>query len=331
MRIILTHEQADFDALASLLCAHLLDEDAVPVLPRRLNRNVRAFLTLYGHELPFVDPRDLPKSSIESATLVDTQSPISIKGMNDRTRVQVIDHHPPRPDLPDAWTVTTEVIGATTTVLVEGLQDKQGRLSALHATLLLLGIYEDTGSLTYTRTTPRDAQAVVYLLQQGASLQIAQDLLNHPLSPQQQSLYEQLRGAAQVHDIHGHSVVVASGDAAQVQEELSSIAHKLRDLLDPDGLILLFSTPAGIQLIARSTSDYIDVGKIAEHFGGGGHARASATLIQDKPIEQVQAEVMAVLSTHVKPALTVAEIMSIFALLSAQADAAIRDPSALAS
>ena len=35
MRLILTHEQADFDALASLLGAHLLDEEAIPVLPMR--------------------------------------------------------------------------------------------------------------------------------------------------------------------------------------------------------------------------------------------------------------------------------------------------------
>ncbi len=56
MHIILTHEQADFDAIASLLGAHLLLETAIPVLPRRMNRNVRAFLALYGAELPFVDP-----------------------------------------------------------------------------------------------------------------------------------------------------------------------------------------------------------------------------------------------------------------------------------
>ena len=57
MKIILTHEQTDFDGLASLLGAHLLDETAIPVLPRRMNRNVRAFLTIYGVDLPFVDPR----------------------------------------------------------------------------------------------------------------------------------------------------------------------------------------------------------------------------------------------------------------------------------
>jgi hypothetical protein len=59
MRIILTHEQADFDALASLLGAYLVDNTSFPVLPRKMNRNVRAFVTLYGAELPFIEFRDI--------------------------------------------------------------------------------------------------------------------------------------------------------------------------------------------------------------------------------------------------------------------------------
>src|SRR4030065_591783 len=98
MRIILTHEQADFDALASLLGAYLLDESAVPVLPRRMNRNVRAFITLYGTELPFVDPRDLPNEPVESICLVDTQTMATVRGVGMDTRVHVVDHHPIRPD-----------------------------------------------------------------------------------------------------------------------------------------------------------------------------------------------------------------------------------------
>ena len=310
MRIILTHEQADFDALASLLGATLLDEAAVPVLPRRLNRNVRAFVTLYGRELPFIDPRDLPDENIKSATLVDTQSPITIKGMSSNTRIHVVDHHPARPDIPDEWTLSTEDIGATTTLLVEALQEKDMWLSMPQATLLLLGIYEDTGSLTYTRTTPRDAQAVSFLLQQDANLQIAQGFLNHPLSLQQQSLYDEIRSAAQSHGIYGHTIIVACGDATEVEEELSSIAHKLRDLVDPDALFLLFTTRAGIQLIARSTTDYVDVGEIAAHFGGGGHSRAAAALIKNKEIAALQAEILKVLPNYIQPAITVAEIMS---------------------
>ena len=101
MRVILTHEQADFDALAALLGARLLDETALAVLPRRMNRNARAYLALYTTELPFVDPRDLPAETIEAVTLVDTQSLVTIKGMTRKTTVAVIDHHPRREDLPD--------------------------------------------------------------------------------------------------------------------------------------------------------------------------------------------------------------------------------------
>ena len=34
MRLIMTHEQADLDALASLLGAHLLDPESYALLPR---------------------------------------------------------------------------------------------------------------------------------------------------------------------------------------------------------------------------------------------------------------------------------------------------------
>ena len=54
MQVILTHENADFDAIASLLAAHKLYPNAHPVLPHRVNRNVQAFLGLYGPGLPFL-------------------------------------------------------------------------------------------------------------------------------------------------------------------------------------------------------------------------------------------------------------------------------------
>jgi tRNA nucleotidyltransferase (CCA-adding enzyme) len=310
MRVILTHEQADFDALASLLGAYLVDETSVPVLPRKMNRNVRAFVTLYGAELPFVDPRDLPNEPLEQVTLVDTQSPVTLKGMNDATRFQVVDHHPLRSDLGPDWQVICEEIGATTTIFVEALQEKGSALSAVQATLLLLGIYEDTGSLTYTRTTARDIRAAAHLVEQGALLGVASGFLNHPLSLQQQALYDHLRASAQTLNIHGHTVIVAAGDAQKLDEELSTIAHKLRDLLDPDCLLLLIITRSGVQLIARSTSDNIDVAQIAGEFGGGGHARAAAALIKDRSLEAVQQELIANLPRYVRPAVTVAQIMS---------------------
>jgi len=310
MRLILTHEQADFDALASLLAAWLLDDSALALLPRRMNRNVRAYMTLYGTELPFVDVRDLSPESVESITLVDTQSMITLKGVNDQTPVYVVDHHVARLDLPDHWHLTFSEVGATVTMIIEALQEHEAHLSMVHATLLLIGIYEDTGSLTYSRTTSRDLQAAAYLLSQGANLSIAVEFLNHPLSLQQQAIYDAARASAKVHIVHGHSVVIACGDARQTDEELSTIAHKLRDHFDPDALFLLLQTRSGLQLIARSNTDHIDVGKIAAYFGGGGHDRASAALIRERSLEEVCTELRQQLQDWVRPAVTVAQIMS---------------------
>ena len=260
MQIILTHEQADFDAIASLLGAFLLNDRAVPVLPRKMNRNVRAFLTLYGAELPFVDPRDLSGGTVTSIILVDTQSLISVKGTAEDVEVHVVDHHPLREDLPVGWVITVANTGANTTLFVETLRERGSVLNSVHATLLLLGIYEDTGSLTYDRTTSRDLMAASFLVEQGASLQIAADYLNHPLSTSQRLLYEQLKDSTETLDIYGNTIVISHGSTQGMDEELSSIAHKLRDLLDPDALILLVTTRGGVQLIARSMSDSIDVG-----------------------------------------------------------------------
>jgi tRNA nucleotidyltransferase (CCA-adding enzyme) len=310
VRILLTHEQADFDALASLLGAWLLDESALAILPNRMNRNVRAFLNLYGTELPFIERRDLPPEPVEIVTLVDTQSMVSIRGVGASTPVRVIDHHTRRPNLPKHWIVTTEDIGAATTLLVEAFRDQDAGLSMTQATLLLLGIYEDTGSLTYTRTTSRDLQAAAYLLDEGANLSVAVDFLNHPLSLEQQAVYEQLRANIRSHTIHGHTVLITCGDAGELDEELSTIAHKLRDLLEPDALFTLVKTKSGVQFIARSTSDHIDVSEIAAHFGGGGHERASAGLIKERTLEEVYTELEKILPDHVRPAITVAQIMS---------------------
>ncbi|MBP1701541.1 MAG: tRNA nucleotidyltransferase [Chloroflexi bacterium] len=310
MHIILTHEQADFDALASLLGAYLLDDSAMPVLPRRMNRNVRAYLTLYGMDLPFVDPRDIPVGPIQHVTLVDTQSMVSVRGMSSETQVRVLDHHPLREHLPPLWTVIHEDVGATTTLIVNHMRQGDILLNTVQATLLLLGIYEDTGSLTYERTTPDDLHAAAYLLEQGASLAIATDFLNHPLSPGQQLLYDQLRAESESLNIHGHTIIVAWTDAQGMDEELSTVAHKLRDLLDPDALFVLVTTRGGVQMIARSNSEHIDVAEILSGFGGGGHERAAAGLVRNRELQDVRTELKRALPDFVQPAITVAEIMS---------------------
>ena len=312
----MTHEQADFDALAALLAAGLLSDAAQPVLPSRINRNARKFINLYRPELPFVEFSDLTHESIDAITLVDTQSLVTPKGINKKTKIRVVDHHKQRSDLPGDWELLIENVGATTTILCEALQERAVELTSAQATLLLLGIYEDTGSLTYASTTARDIRAAAHLVEKGASLRIAADYLNPALSPGQRALAETLMENASTRSVQGKSVLVAQADAREMSEEISSIAHKLRDLLDPDALFLVVLTNEGIRIVARSSCDEINVARILSAFGGGGHERAASALIAadesklKTDLKGVLEQLADKIDEHIQPGVTVQKIMS---------------------
>jgi nanoRNase/pAp phosphatase (c-di-AMP/oligoRNAs hydrolase) len=68
-----------------------------------------------------------------------------------------------------ATNVVIDKVGSTTTLLVKRLQEA-GIVPAPHeATLFCLGIRADTGGLLYEGTTVRDATALLWCLQNGAS------------------------------------------------------------------------------------------------------------------------------------------------------------------
>lgn len=313
MQVILTHENADFDAIASLLGAHKLYPHALPVLPRRVNRNVRAFLSLYGASLPFHDPETLRRGShIQRVILVDTQSMTTVRGMGrDVNDVLVIDHHAPTDTLPEGWRFQGELLGATTTMLVEAISTRLIPITRVEATLLLAGIYEDTGSLTYAGSTSRDLRAAAWLLDQGASLDIAREFLEHPLTPAQQRIYDDLREHVETPEIDGHPIVLSWAiSPPDIEEEISTLAHKLRDLLDPSALVILVQLGENVQLVARSNTDDINVAQIARHFGGGGHDRAAAALIHNRAAQDIYAELRARLPDFVHPRIKVRDLMS---------------------
>jgi tRNA nucleotidyltransferase (CCA-adding enzyme) len=314
MHVILTHENADFDAIASLLGAHKLYPNARPVLPRRVNGNVQSFLALYGAGLPFVDPDTLPRGQhVRRVILVDTQSLTYVRGMSkDINDVLVIDHHTPPEVLPVGWRFQGETLGAATTLLVEALSARLTPISRVEATLMLAGIYEDTGNLTYAATSSRDLRAAAWLVEQGASLEIATEFLEHPLTPMQQTIYDALKEHVETLEIDGHPVVLSWAESPpNTDEEVSTLAHKLRDLLDPSALFVLVEISGNTQFVARSSTDDINVAEVAEHFGGGGHDRAAAALIRHRHAVDVFAELRDLLPDFVRPRVKVRTVMSL--------------------
>lgn len=315
LTVILTHEYTDFDALASLLGAALLYPGALPVLPRRLNRNVREFVHLYRGQLPFLNHPDLPKARVETAILVDTRSANWVRGMDNKSIGRIIDHHSHEEsgELPAHWELTVDPVGANTTIFVEQIREQALPLTAVQATLLALGIYEDTGNLLYRSTTARDAGCVAWLLDeaQGANLEVMGRFLRHPLSQVQRQIYNQLAEQSEHLEIAGNQVVIAMASAPNFDEEISTLAHKLRNLFEPDALFLLVDLGDNVQMVARSTSDGVDVGAIARYLGGGGHSRAAAAHLRDQPIAQVRQQVEALVRQHSAPSVTVRAIMTL--------------------
>lgn len=325
VKLILTHDNADFDAVASLLAAHKLDPDALPVLPKRVNRNVEEFLTLYGSELPFVRRTELKRGGqVEHVTVVDTQSFSTARGMRPETPVHFIDHHPLARDLEPNQTFAGEAVGAATTLLVEQIHEQGISLAPLEATLLLLGIYEDTGSLLYGTTTARDARCAAWLLECGADLDVIRHFLAHRLTPEQRELYERLLERTEMHLVKGHAILLATATTRRPVDEIATLAHKLRELYEPAAVFVLVQLNGDIQLVARGTTDALDVSAIARRFGGGGHSRAAAALIRDRQLDDVRAEILSVLPEMIVPSLLVEALMSVGAQ-TVRADERIKD------
>ncbi len=324
MHIILTHNNADFDAIASMLAAYKLDPTALPILPVRLNRNVAEFLALYRNGLPFINWHDAELTGVTHITLTDTQTRPALKGVPADTPTLIIEHHPKERDLAPHETWMGETLGAITTLLTEHIQARHIHLTTLEATVLALGIYADTGMLTYGGTTPRDIRAAAWLLEQGASLDTVRRFLVSPLDDVQQTLLETLLSNAQTRTIQGYPITLSSAVVAHNVDGINSITTRLLDMLDPTALCVVVQMPKRTQMVCRSTDDAVNVGELASALGGGGHARAAAAAFESQPPEGILETIWSWLNDHVQPSVRVGDLMS-YGVQTVQADDSVRE------
>jgi tRNA nucleotidyltransferase (CCA-adding enzyme) len=196
MDVITTHLNADFDGLASMVAARKLYPEAVLVLPGGAQATVRRFLAV--HDLGLTRLQDLDLTAVTRLILVDTQEPERLGPLktlwaHPAVAVHIFDHHPETAGeaSQEGFHAERQVlapVGASTTVLIELLWQRGITLSPFEATVLALGLYEETGSLAYVSTTPRDLEAAAAVLRAGADLTVVADTLRQPLDPDQIAL-----------------------------------------------------------------------------------------------------------------------------------------------
>lgn len=315
MELILPHIQTDFDALASAVAAQRLHPQAQIVFPGSQERNVRDFLALYPEAAPSVKMRRVRPEEVTRLILVDLNSPGrlgSLAKLLNRPGIEIVlyDHHPAHENgIAAAQRIICEC-GATTTLLVRMLAERRLPITPLEATLYMLGIYEETGNLTFTSTTSADLEAAAYLLQYGAKLSLVADFIQRELQPEQQELFDDLLKSRETLNINGLDVSLAQAERPFYVPDLAMLAHKLRDLENLSVLFILCRMDGRIYLVARSRLAAVDVNAVAVRLGGGGHATAASASIQDTNLKRLRKRLLNLLHEHIKPVRTARDVMS---------------------
>jgi tRNA nucleotidyltransferase (CCA-adding enzyme) len=316
MEVITTHINADFDSLASMLAAQKLYPQAILVFPGSTEKNLRDFFVqsaFYVFQTERMKNIDL--KTIERLILVDTRQPGRIGKFSELVtrpgvELHIYDHHPPSPDdLHGTFEVTREV-GATITILAGILKEKNVSVTPEEATIMAVGLYEDTGSFTFSSTTPEDLETGAFLLSKGANLNVVSSLITRELTADQISLLSELIQSATRYVVQGVEVVLAKASSQKYIGDFALLVHKLKDMENINVLFALAQMEDRIYLVARSRVEEVNVGEVAAAFGGGGHATAAAATIKGVSLPQAEKNLLDFLEKRVHPIRSAHELMS---------------------
>lgn len=315
MEVIVSHSNLDFDSLAAMVAAKKLYPEAKMVLVGAQNSNVREFISLHQEIFQFEDPKVLDKSAITRLIVVDTRIADRLGEFTEvaekpDVELFIFDHHPPTPEDMKADQSFFEETGATTTILVKLIREKQLRISPLEATLFALGIHEDTGSLTYPTTTYDDTEALAYLMTQKANTEVIHRFLNPALTPVQHRLFEKLMDNAHTVYVKGVPIMFARADTEEYIDNVSVLTHKMSDLENIDVVFTFVRMRERIHIIGRSKLKEVDVAEVLSHFEGGGHPQAASAVTKMADVSELEARVIKILERVVKEPLRARQIMS---------------------
>ncbi|MBI5604032.1 MAG: CBS domain-containing protein [Deltaproteobacteria bacterium] len=307
MEVITTHLNTDFDGLASMMAAKKLYPEAWLVFPGSQEQNLRNFFlqsTVYLYN--FTKIKQVPLERIKRLILVDTRQSDRIGRFAEILNradldIHIYDHHPSAENDIKGSQEIIRPVGATTTLMTQILQGKNISLTSDEATVMALGIYEDTGSFTFASTTPEDFQAAAYLLQQGANLNLISDMLTRELTVEQVSLLNQLLESATRQRINNVEIVTAKASIDTYVGDFAVLVHKMMEMENLNCLFALARMEDRVYLVARSRIREINVGEILLAFGGGGHPFAASATIKDQTLVQVEESLIAQLKRRINP------------------------------
>ncbi|EFK08300.1 DHH family protein [delta proteobacterium NaphS2] len=272
MEIITTHKNSDFDAVASVFAATRIYEGASAVLPKSLNPNVKAFISLHKDLFAFKTPGEVGLAAVSRLVAVDAPRWSRLEGLKDLKAkkdldIHIWDHHEGAGES-CASAAFIEKVGATVTLLVRRLKRDKIPITPIEATLFLAGIYEDTGSMSFPSTTAKNAKAVAFLLAQGGDLAIIQNFLRPAYGPKQKDLLYKMLKTAQREKLDDYTVSIGILEIKGHVPGLSLVVDMYRDILNVDVAVGVFfeKTRDRCLVIGRSAPETVDLGPLCRYW-----------------------------------------------------------------
>jgi len=307
VKIITTHLSADFDAFAAAVCAVRLYPEHKILFPGSHEAAVRRFLADTGLPYPELKLRRARRETIDHALVVDTSSPARLGEVWDLMKrngcpIDLIDHHTEeRTDAIEAENTIFRPVGSTCTIIADLIADRGIEPTEEEASLLMMGIYEDTGGLSYRETTADDLRVVARLIDFGGSLAWVRRWVLKGLQPDQLVLLNRIVEATEETLINDIPVSVAMVEVDRYHEEAAYVVHRWVETFElPVGIVMLVQSP-NINLILRGRVQGLHLGSVAQSFGGGGHATAASARLSDRMPVELREELLAALGDEMPP------------------------------
>ncbi len=316
MDVITTHTNADFDCLGAMTAALRLYPGALLSYPGSKEKGVRDFSVRHPEYLPcFTRAKDIDLGAVTRLIIVDCQHAARIgrfAEILDRPglEIHIYDHHPVTDEsiLPTGGIIGAS--GSASTILASMLIEQGVSLTAEEATLIMLGIHEDTGRLLFASATPDDYRVAGWLLGLGAQLSIVSEALTPELTRAQMGLLKQLLSTLKTSSVNEVVISIAYATCDHYIGDIASLAHLMRDMENMDALFVAVAMEDHVYLVARSHIPEIDAGEIMKSFQGGGHATAASAVVHNQPLKEVLARLDGLLQLSVKGEAIAGGVMS---------------------
>lgn len=315
MLALTTHVNTDFDALASMVAASFLYPQGIRILPSQLTPQVREFVAVHWDLLRLKARKSIDINDICELIVTDTSSWKRLDAMHElaeRTDVSTIvwDHHP-GPGSIEASEMHQAELGAAVTLILEEMKARDCAFSPVHATLFLLGIYEDTGSLSFPSTTTRDVLMAGFLLENGADLNVVSAYLDSPLDDRHLDLFSRMLESSDVFTVGGMQLGIWNQDVDKGLNMLPTVVNKFKEIKGLDAAFGVFPMSAHkTAVIGRGRAQGLDIGALMRQFGGGGHAGAGSAIFKGSG-DQVRSQLVALLHSAEVDEIRVQDLMTV--------------------